>query len=106
VSAHSGGLLKQGAHVLGVACHECPIDGGHTLTLHRIALVSNGEQGNGSVTKDRQVALSELREGLVGRPLQSVDEVVIPSRGKSSHLDRVGGVSQNVHMNLAAPSLN
>jgi hypothetical protein len=92
--------------VLGVACHECPTDGGHTLTLHRIALVSNGEQGNGSVTKDRQVALLELREGLVGRPLQSVDEVVIPSCGKSSHLDRVGGVSQNVHMNLAAPSLN
>jgi hypothetical protein len=49
------------------------------------------------------VALTELREGLVGSPLQSVVEVVPSSRGKSSRHGRVGGVSQNVHMNLAAP---
>jgi hypothetical protein len=40
------------------------------------------------------VALTELYEGLVGSPLQSVIEVVTPSRGKPS---------QNVHMDLAAP---
>jgi hypothetical protein len=49
------------------------------------------------------VALTELHEGLVGRPLQSVVEVVTPGRGKPSRHGRVGGVSQNVHMDLAAP---
>jgi hypothetical protein len=78
-------------------------DGGHALTPHRIALILNGEQGKGGVAENRQVALTELREGLVGSPLQSVVEVVTPSRGKSSHHGRVGGVSQNIHMDLAAP---
>jgi hypothetical protein len=63
--------LKQGAHVLGVACRERPTrvvgrklgvaNDDHTLTSHRVALVLNSE--------DRQVALTELREGLVGNPL-------------------------------------
>jgi hypothetical protein len=48
------------------------------------------------------VPLTELREGLVGSPLQSVIEVVTPSRGKPSHHGRVSGVSQNVLMDLAA----
>jgi hypothetical protein len=78
-------------------------DGGHTLTPHRIALVPNGEQGNGGVTENRQVVLTELREGLVGSPLQSVIKVVTLSRGKPSCHGRVGGVSRHVHMDLAAP---
>jgi hypothetical protein len=45
---------------LGVA------NGGHTLTPHRIALVSNEEQGDGSIAEDRQVARPELRERPVG----------------------------------------
>jgi hypothetical protein len=49
------------------------------------------------------VALTELREGLVGCPLQNVIEVVTASHGKPSHHGQVGGVSQNVHMDLAAP---
>jgi hypothetical protein len=49
------------------------------------------------------VALTELREGLVGNPLQSVIEVIALSRGKPSHHSRVSGVSWNVHMNLTAP---
>jgi hypothetical protein len=49
------------------------------------------------------VALTELREGLVGNPLQSIIEVVTPSRDKPSRHGRVGGVSRNVHMDLAAP---
>jgi hypothetical protein len=49
------------------------------------------------------VALIELHEGLVGSPFQSVIEVITPSRGKPSHHGRVGGVSRNVHMDLAAP---
>jgi hypothetical protein len=75
-------LLKQGAHVLDVACDKRPIrmvgqklgvtDGGHVLTPHRVALILNGEQGNGGVTENWQLALTELREGLVGSPLQSV----------------------------------
>jgi hypothetical protein len=49
------------------------------------------------------VALTELREGLVGSPLQRVIEVVTPSRRKASRHCWVGGVSRNVHMALAAP---
>jgi hypothetical protein len=113
VRARHCDLLKQGAHVLGVACGKCPtrvvgrklrvIDGGHALTPHRVALVPNGEQGKGGVAENRQVALTELYEGLVGSPLQSVVEVVTPSCGKPSRHGRVGGVSRNVHMDLAAP---
>jgi hypothetical protein len=49
------------------------------------------------------VALIELREDLVGSPLQSVVEVIALSRGKPSHHSQVSVVSQNVHMDLAAP---
>jgi hypothetical protein len=55
-------LLKQGAHVLGIACSKCPTrmvgrklgvaDGGHTLTPHRIALIPNGEQGKGDIVEN------------------------------------------------------
>jgi hypothetical protein len=79
VSARRCDLLKLGAHVLGVACCKRPTrmvcrklrvaNGGHTPTPHCIALVLDGEQGNGGVTEDRQVALTELREGLVSSPL-------------------------------------
>jgi hypothetical protein len=65
--------------VLGVVCGKRPIrmvgqklrvvDGGHALTPHLVALILNGEQGNGSVAENRQVALTELREGLVGSAL-------------------------------------
>jgi hypothetical protein len=82
VSARRCDLLKQGAHVLGVACSKHPTrmvgrklrvtDGGHMLTPHCIALILNGEQGNGGITENRQVALTELCEGLVGSRLQSV----------------------------------
>jgi hypothetical protein len=82
VRAHCCDLLKLGAHMLGVACYKLSIrmvgqklgvaNGGHALTPHHVALVSNGEQGNGGVTEDRQVALIELYEGQVGSPLQSV----------------------------------
>jgi hypothetical protein len=78
---------------------------GHTLTPHRIALIPNGEQGDGGVVEYRQVVLEELREGLVGSPLQSVFEVITPSRGKPSRHGWVSGVSQNVHMDLAVPKL-
>jgi hypothetical protein len=56
--------------VLSVACGKCPTrmvgrklrvaDGGHALTPHRVALVPNGEQGNGGVTENWQVAPTEL----------------------------------------------
>jgi hypothetical protein len=49
------------------------------------------------------VALTELHEGLVSSPLQSVIEVIASSRGEPSRYGRVSGVSQNVHMDLAAP---
>jgi hypothetical protein len=98
--------------VLSVACSKRPtrmvgrklgvVDGGHVLTPHRVTLILNGEQSNGGVTENRQVVLTELREGLVGSPLQSVIEVVTPSHCKPSHHGQVGGVSQNVHMDLAA----
>jgi hypothetical protein len=82
VSARCRDLLKQRAHVLGVACGKRPIrmvgrklgvtDGGHALTLHRFALVLNGGQGSGGVTKNWQVALTKLCEGLVGSLLHVV----------------------------------
>jgi hypothetical protein len=63
VSAHRCDLLKQGAHMLRVACREHPTrmvgrklgvtNGGHALTPHRVALIPNGEQGDGGVTEDR-----------------------------------------------------
>jgi hypothetical protein len=62
VSTRRCDLLKQGAHVLGVACGKCPsrmvgrrlgvADGGHVLTPHRVALILNGEQGNGGVAEN------------------------------------------------------
>jgi hypothetical protein len=79
VSARCRDLLKQGAHVLSVACGKRPTrmvgqklgvtDDGHALTPHHVALIPNREQGNGGVTKNRQVVLTELCEGLVGSSL-------------------------------------
>jgi hypothetical protein len=53
VSARRCDLLKQGAHVLGIAGREHPTrmvgrklgvaDGGHVLTPHHVALIPNGE---------------------------------------------------------------
>jgi hypothetical protein len=65
-------------------------NGSHVLTPYRVALIPNGEQGNGDVAEDRQVALTELCEGLVGSPFQSVIEVISLSRGKSTAM--VGSV--------------
>jgi hypothetical protein len=63
VSAHRCDLLKQGAHVVGVACRERSTrlvgqkfgvsNNGHTLTPHYVALVPNVEQGDGGVIEDR-----------------------------------------------------
>jgi hypothetical protein len=99
--------------VLGVACRERPTcmvvwklgvtNGSHVLNPHRVALIPDGKQCDSGVTEDQQVVLTELREGLVGSPFQSVVEVVTPSRGKPSRHGRVGGVRWNVHMDLAAP---
>jgi hypothetical protein len=65
--------------MLRVACREHPTrmvgrklgvtNGGYAFTPHRIALILNREQGDGGVTKDWQVVLTELCEGLVGSPL-------------------------------------
>jgi hypothetical protein len=65
--------------MLDVACRECPTcvvsrtlgvtNGGQALTLHCVALIPNGEQGNGSAVEARLVALTKLHEGLVGSPL-------------------------------------
>jgi hypothetical protein len=59
VSARRCDLLKQGAHVLGVACRKRPTrvmgrklgvpNGSHALTPHHVTLVLNGEQGDGGV---------------------------------------------------------
>jgi hypothetical protein len=113
VSARRCDLLKQGAHMLGVACGKRPTrmvgrklgvaDGGHALTPHHVALILNGEQRNGGIIENRQVVFTELCESLVGSPLQSVIKVLTPSRGKPNRHGRVGGVSQNVQVDLAAP---
>jgi hypothetical protein len=78
-------------------------NGGHALTPNCVALVPNVEQGDGDVTENQHVALTELCEGLVGSPLQSVVEVIASSRGKPSRHSHVSEVSRNVHMDLEAP---
>jgi hypothetical protein len=83
--------------MLGVAGRKQP-----TCMVGQKLRVANVEQSNGGVTEDQQVA-TELREGLVGSPLQSVIDVITPSHGKPSRHGRVGWVSRNVHMDLAAP---
>jgi hypothetical protein len=95
--------------VLGVACRERPTrvvgrklgvtNGSHALTPHRVALVPNGEQDDGDVVEARQVALIEFHEGLAGIPLQGV---VAPRSGEPSSHTQVGGVSQDVHVDLEA----
>jgi hypothetical protein len=67
VSTHRCDLLKQGAHMLGVACRERPTrmvgrklgvaNGGLAVTPHCIALILNREQGDGGVAEGWQVAL-------------------------------------------------
>jgi hypothetical protein len=112
VGASHRDLLKHGAHVLGVACHERPpqmvsrtlgvTNDGQALTPCYVALILNGEQGNSGADEARQVALTKLREGLVGSPLQSVVEVIACSHGEPSHDALVGGVSRDIHVDLAA----
>jgi hypothetical protein len=48
------------------------------------------------------VVLTELREGLVGSPLQIVVDVVTPSRGEPNHHARIRGVGRDVYVDLAA----
>jgi hypothetical protein len=72
------------------------------LSPHRVALILDGEQGNGGIGEAWQVMLTELCEGLVGSPLQSVVEIVVGSRGEPGRHVRLGGVSRDVHMDLAA----
>jgi hypothetical protein len=93
--------------VLGMACRERPTrvvsqtlgvaNGGQALAPHRVALILNREQGNGGAIEALHVALTKLCEGLVGSPLQSVVEVVAPSRHAW-----VRGVSRDVHIDPAA----
>jgi hypothetical protein len=47
------------------------------------------------------VVLTELRESLVGNPLQGVIEVVADGHGELGRLARVRWVSWDVHMDLA-----
>jgi hypothetical protein len=75
---------------------------GQALTPRRVTLVLNGEQGNGGADEARQVALTELRGGLVGSHLQSVIEVIASSRGELGRHARVVGVSRDIHVDLTA----
>jgi hypothetical protein len=71
------------------------------IAPRRVALVLNREQGNGGAGKAQQVALTKLREGLVGNSLQGVIKVVTGGRGEPGRHARVGRVSQDVHVDLA-----
>jgi hypothetical protein len=60
------------------------------------------EHGNGGADKTRHVVLTELREGLVGSPLQGVVEVITGGCGEPGHHARVRRVSRDVHVDLTA----
>jgi hypothetical protein len=72
---------------------------GPALAPCHAALVLDREHGNGGAGKARQVALTELHEGLVGSPLQGVVEVIAGGRGE------LGRVSRDVHVDLVASTL-
>jgi hypothetical protein len=67
--------------------------GSQAFTPHHVALILDGEQSNGGAGEAWQMALIELREGLMGSPLQSVIEVIAYSRGEPGHHAQVGGMS-------------
>jgi hypothetical protein len=85
VLTHCYDLPEQGAHVPGIACRKHPThavglacdvaSSGQMPTRSWVALVPNGKKGNRSVGGVLQVALTKLREGPVGSPLQHVIEV-------------------------------
>jgi hypothetical protein len=75
------------------------------LAPHRVALVLNREQGDGSAGMVRQVALTELRESLVGSPLQGVVEGITGGRGEPGRHARVRRVSWDVHVDLTTSTL-
>jgi hypothetical protein len=76
--------------------------GSQVFTPHHVALILDGEQSNGGAGEAWQVALIELREGLMVSPLQSVIEVIAYSRGEPGRHAQVGGMSRDVHVDLAA----
>jgi hypothetical protein len=105
-------LLEHRAHVLGIAYRKRPphvvgqtlkvAHSGQALTPRRVALILDGEQGNGGASEVRQLVITELCEGLVDSPLQGVVEVVAGSHGEPGRHARVRGVCQDVHMDLTA----
>jgi hypothetical protein len=78
---------ERSTHVVGLLCGVT--GGGHAPIPSRVALIPKGEQGNRSAYV-LQVALVELREGLVGSPLQRVAQVI--SRGRSGTMPSSSGV--------------
>jgi hypothetical protein len=98
--------------MLGVACLELPphvvcrtlgvAHSGQALASCWVSLILDREQGNGGTGKARQVALTELQEGLVGSPLQGVVEVVAGGRGEPGHHAQIRRVSRDIHMDLIA----
>jgi hypothetical protein len=80
--AHS----ERSTRVVGLLCGVA--GGGHAPVPSRVALIPKGEQGNRSAYV-LQVALVELREGLVGSPLQHVAQVVSRGRSGPCHQARV-----------------
>jgi hypothetical protein len=71
-------------------------------SLHAMLPILDREQGNGGAGKARQVVLTELREVLVGSPLQGVIEVIAGGCGEPCRHAWVGRVSQDVHLDLVA----
>jgi hypothetical protein len=99
-------LSIQSGHCITCMKHQlCLITGGfHSPPPSLIALVPDGEQGNGSVGGVQKVLLTKHLERLVCYHLQRVAHVMPAVRHGPSHLARLLRVERDVKANLAMPN--
>jgi hypothetical protein len=98
-------LVEESGVKVRIFSSEAPV----TANVHpawyaepRVVLILDREQDNGGTGKVGQVALTELREGLVGSALQGVIEIVVGGCGEPSRHAQLGRVSRDILVDLIA----